>query len=278
MSLKFIYQFEESQNKLKDILGEGYQSKLQYNQNESDNDNSASVELIYGENKYSLDDLLVVENTEEENYNFNGFLKNLGKEIFATFTDKSDEDLYRPTLEDTNGQVTISLVGKDKVLPVKELQLDEETNTIKCVLVENDSSDTEEEILKLEIQSDDNSDTNECNKINAKDIDIDAFIIENGIEKMDEESVNQRKKVAQIKEDEKKIENTIIKDIFEKEICYPCDICKKVFDFPDRLKAHKRRTHSNQIKVYYCDVCGYKNNTLSGKFNCFFSSVYLYDR
>lgn len=254
-----------------DINLQNCETRFQYevvNDHKPDNNNSAPVELIYGENKYSLEDLLVVEKTEEENYNFNGFLNNLGKEVIATFADNSD----RPHLEDTGGQVTISLVGKDKVLPVKELQLDEDTNIIKCVLVENEDSDTEEEILKLEIEGNDDNDTNQSINRNVNDINIDAFIIENGIEKMDSKSVNLRQKFAQMQNNSKKSEYNVHDDILNKEV-HPCDICRKVFDFPDRLKAHKRRIHSNQTRVYNCDICGYKNKTLSGKNKYFFGFI-----
>lgn len=301
MSVKFIYQFEDSQNKLNNIFGKTSSEPL--SQKDCDNSSQlnlpinvkAPVELIYGENKYSLTELLVVENAEDgNNSEFQGFLNNLGKEVTATFADKSDIHSGKSTIADTGGQVTISLVNKDKVVPVKELQLDEETNVIQCVLAEDDTedSDGQEEVLHLQIEDDDTdygdnirieqnvscdefietevrindeSDQNTKRTLRSKlrDIDVDAFIIENGVEKMDENSINQRNMIAQMKIVENKLDD--IEDIFEKEVGYPCDICRKVFSFPDRLKSHKRRTHSTRaMKVYTCDICGYKNNTLSG--------------
>lgn len=301
MSAKFIYQFEDSQSKLNNIFGKT--SSVPLSQKVCDNRSQlnspasvkAPVELIYGENKYSLTELLVVENAEDgNNCEFQGFLNNLGKEVTATFADKSDIHSDKSTVADTDGQVSISLVNKDKIVPVKELQLDEETNVIQCVLAEDDSEDSDdgqEEILQLQIEDDDTDYDNirieqdvSCDefietevRINdeseqytkrgvrskLRDIDVEAFIIENGVEKMDENSINQRNIIAQMKIVENKLDD--IEDIFEKEVGYPCDICRKVFSFPDRLKSHKRRTHSTRaMKVYTCDICGYKNNTLSG--------------
>lgn len=224
----------------------------------------APVELIYGENKFSLSDLLVVEKSEDPDCDFKGFLSNLGKEVTATFADNYEYRLEKDMLENTNQeQVTISLVGKDKILPVKELQVDEETNTIKCVVVENDneSDDIAEEILRLEIEKDDDID-NEIVEMEVKDIDVKS-LVKNGIVKMNKKGVDQIKKVSKMGKEDIKQE---VDDIFEREMRFPCDICGKIFDFIDRLRAHKRRTHSNQVKVYNCDICGYKNNTLSGKF------------
>lgn len=305
MSVKFIYQFEDNQSKLNDIFNKNNSVSLSSqkdckNKSELNSVKSgdAPVELIYGENKYSLTELLVVENADDDNCDFQGFLNNLGKEVTATFADKSDVHSGKSAFDDTGGQVSISLVNKDKVVPVKELQLDEETNIIQCVLVEDDTekSDVEqEEILQLEIESDSDTDyddqikmdkeknincdkfirieikgndeSGEYKKTNVEskldDVDVDAFIIENGVEKMDEKSINQRNMIVQMQTDKTKCDYN--EDIFEKEVRYPCDLCGKVFSFPDRLKAHKRRTHSTQaMKVYHCDICGHQNNTRSG--------------
>lgn len=90
MSLSFIQQFEGSQNTLKDLLGEsGVLLEAEYSEDIDQNtpsgdknylkcDTVAPVELIVGENKYSLSDLLVVEKAEEEYCDFKGFLNNLG--------------------------------------------------------------------------------------------------------------------------------------------------------------------------------------------------------
>lgn len=277
ISLKFIYQFQESENTLKTKLGESNVLSPQEDNEKIKSKYSpeyqieAPVEVIYGENKFNLSDLLVVETAEEENCNFKGFLDNLGTEVSATFVEKSDKCSLENIKE---GQVSISLVANDKILPVKELQLEEETNTIKCLVVENYLS--EEEILKLEIVKDedddnndddededdiDESDSTEHIQLDAQDVDVESLIIENGLKKMDRKSINYRKKVKH--KERKLLEES--DDIFEKEMRYPCDICGKIFEYPDRLKAHKRRIHVRDEKVYYCDICGYKNNTLSGK-------------
>lgn len=221
----------------------------------------APVELIYG-----------AEKAEDENSDFRGFLSNLGKEVTATFAEKYEVKPEKDIVDDPDqGQVSISLVGKNKILPVKELQVDEDTNTIKCVVVENDEAEEiEEEILRLEIENDSNTENSENTELDMKIIDVDALIIANGIEEIDN-SANQRKNLVR-----KRTEDVLhdeSDDLFEKEMRFPCDICGKIFEYPGRLKAHRRRIHFNQVKAYYCNICGYKNNTLSGKIYCNLNNI-----
>lgn len=157
------------------------------------------------------------------------------------------------------GQVSVSLVERDKILPLRELQVDEETNSIKFV-VENEDTHMDDEIVQFQIETDN---THNYEHIQLDDIDVDSLIIENGVEKNYEESLNRIKIINRTKCDT----NSNDVDTFEKEMRYPCDICGKIYEFQHRLKAHKRRTHFKKSRVYICNICGYKNNTLSGMFN-----------
>lgn len=197
------------------------------------NDSDGSVELIFGDSKFSLNQILVVENPEDEKIDFKGFLNNLGEEVTATFVDKCE------IKEVDNEDVTISLVGNNITLPVKELEIQEETNTIKCIVIENDNetSEYEEEILRIEIESDDS---------NHDGIKLDSNNFRDVLQDVDEVPVQKD-------------------DLFDQEIRFLCNICGKSFEFLARLKAHKRRTHSTQVRVYTCEICGYQNNTLSGR-------------
>lgn len=261
MSLKFIHQFESSQEKLKQMLGENevpyrldnstpaFENNSEYVEDGANCDTIAPVELIVGKNKYSLNDLLVVEKPEEENCDFRGFLNNLGTEVSATFVDEKKSCHFQKSTKD---QISLSLVENDKVLPLQELQLDEETNTIQLIVVENDLNHSEEELLTFEIESD-HDENDECVKI------------EENLDKLSTDNISEKNNI-QTKKDILNVKTDSDEDIFDKEVKFPCDICGKVYDFLGRLKAHKRRIHFKKLKVYVCDICGYKNNTLSGMY------------
>lgn len=287
MALKFILQFEESQIKIDKILGIHLsESNLDAKDNERfklldketegfknvENKNDVTpVEVIYGENKFSLSDLILVEEEEKEGNNFSGFLRNLGKEVSASFTDKSRENKVE-TAESTG--VSITVIEKNRLLPVKELELIEETDEIKFVIEDvNDTFTTMEgeelfEVVVDDYPEDDNivlkehsseqvDDSEKLDYIEMNMSNIDNFIIEHGKDSSDDK--NKENSIGKIHKTKRHK-----KEVFD--ISHPCELCKKIFSSERHLKAHKRRTHSTNVMTYICDICGYKNNTLSGNF------------
>lgn len=252
IALKFIFQFEETQNKLNSLFIANGIELTQLDSNIVENMKNVTiespVEITFGSQKFGLNELLVVEKDEEDKSNFQGFLSNLGKDISASFVKK-------PTNKgksDQKEQVTISLVEKDKISIVQEVGFDENTNLVKYIVIENnESNDASEEILTLKIEGD-NEDDKEAKVVEDKKIRA----------KNQVKTAGNNKKIVIL--DIKNIKINGANDGYE--VRYPCEICKKVFDLPEQLRAHKNRSHSVSSKVFRCNICGYQNNTASGKF------------
>lgn len=297
IALKLILQFEESQEKINKLLGKQKPKpdsdvdndlyKYEFLEEENDIkksidviDDSTPVEVIFGKNKFRLSDLIVVEEEKKEKCNFSGFLRNLGKEVTATFIDK-DEENELPTTESSG--VSITVLEKNRCLPVKELEFIEETEEIKFVIVEDDAVTAVEGEELIEIVADedypevdnndnvdhegDSSEADDAEKTDFLGIDtanIDNFIIEHGKDSSDDKN-KENNSISKVKRTRKRKK-------VEEQLTYPCELCKKIFPTPRHLKAHKRRTHSTNLMAYICDICGYKNNTLSG--NLFYYNAY----
>lgn len=287
MSYKFVTQFEATQHKLKKKTGifptygppQSDQLIEDYNLTNGKEDD-APVEIIFGEQKFNLKDLLIVEEPEKEYCNFKGFLKNLGQEVSATFADKSNNKIAFEELNEDAVSIYMSL-NENNVLPVKELKIDGDTNTINCIILEEND-------FKEETEENDNI---EYIEIETSDKDIESFIVKieedsNEKDKENEETVpkqeikrpTKRKKI--IKErisdgmiimeplnGDKQMEKPKFEsedDIFEREIQFPCELCKKIYPTKRSLRAHINRTHFPKPCQYTCEICGYQNNTRSG--------------
>lgn len=136
MSLKFIIQFEESQMKLNDVCdSDDMFLNDEIIHNNISTQKRASVEVIYNNKKFNLNELLVVEPAKNEIINFNGFLNNLGKEISATFVDELEEQLKEKGEEEET--VSVLIKKKNRILPVKELQIDEDANLVNYTVDES---------------------------------------------------------------------------------------------------------------------------------------------
>ncbi|KAJ8956512.1 hypothetical protein NQ318_019230 [Aromia moschata] len=330
MTFKFVCQFEETQKKLMKKLGkstdellkDGPSHGVKSDMSDSDQKNDlATVEIIYRENKFDLKNVIVVEEENEEETNYRAFLKNLGQEVSASFARKSKR---KPDAQPYSDNVVSIYVtdSENGVLPIKELKIDDDTNTIDYVILDDDdkkynddsvqsSSDMEDngiEYIKIETQEDDfietliiendeaddieiNKENNTLKFLNVHDV-IDSLIIERTDDDDDaKEKVNnvdhpRAKKVIKVGKKrkeivEKKFEDRIIMgpadknedvgkerseedEIFEREVQFPCELCKKIFPHKTALRAHVRRSHCPKDKQYTCEICGYKTKTRSG--------------
>ncbi|XP_018576695.1 zinc finger protein 62-like [Anoplophora glabripennis] len=287
MSYKFVTQFETTQNKLSIQTGiypiyrpHFSQSQFQEDMNfENEREDDAPVEIIVGEQKFNLKDLFIVEEPEKEQCNFKGFLKNLGQEVSATFADKSNNKMVLQEQNEDAVSIYMSL-NENNVLPVRELKIDDDTNTINCIILEeNDPVDTEEnENMKfIEIETSDKDIESLILKIEDENTEKNKEN-EETIPKQEIKKATKRKKI--IKERlsggmiimeplnmEKQVEQSKIEsedDIFEREIQFPCELCKKIYPTKRSLRAHTKRTHFPKTRQYTCEICGYQNNTRSG--------------
>ncbi|KAJ8918981.1 hypothetical protein NQ315_016885 [Exocentrus adspersus] len=304
MSYKFIIQFEKSHNWLNSSsridqsstyeheLPHSPFNKLEYEDDEhsvQNKSNESPVEIIIGKQKFSLNDLLIVEEPEKEDRNnFNGFLKNLGEEISATFVDKSTSKT--PSERQCEDAVSIFMaLNENNVLPVRELKIDDETNTINYIVLEDNSDkDVEsksEEDGELRDEGIEEYQDMECIKIETSDKDIESFIIkvEGGGNERDKgnETVSRtimrkptkRKKIIVERESDGVIimepletgesneapqeEPENEDEIFEREIRFPCELCKK--NISDKASnegacyVHHRLKHKG--KQFVCEVC-----------------------
>lgn len=55
-----------------------------------------TVQLIAGNNRYNVEDVLIIEENKKEKDTFDGFLKNLGTEISACFVSKNEPKKKKP--------------------------------------------------------------------------------------------------------------------------------------------------------------------------------------
>lgn len=121
LSYKLILQFEKSQTVLDDYFQIcGLKTKEQVNQHDQKNVEEncectpIPVELIAGENRYDVKDLIIVVEENEEPQQYDGFLKNLGTEISASFV---NDRLKNSKKNQADAIVnSISIIKKNKTL------------------------------------------------------------------------------------------------------------------------------------------------------------------
>lgn len=285
MSYKFVIQFEATQNKLRKktgiypAYGPPEPNGLIEDVSLSEKEDAAPVEIIFGEQKFNLMDVLIVEEPEKEQCNFKGFLKNLGQEVSATFAEKSNNKI---ALEEHNEDaVSIYMALNENVLPVKELKIDDDTNTINCIVLEEDDlkEDTEEadNIEYIEIETSDKDieslivkiedDSNEKDKENEETVPKQVIKRPTKRKKIIKERISDGMIIMEPLNSEKQVEKPKFEsedDIFEREMQFPCELCKKIYPTKRSLRAHIKRTHFPKPCQYTCEICGYQNNTRSG--------------
>ncbi|KAG5884490.1 hypothetical protein JTB14_001285 [Gonioctena quinquepunctata] len=295
MSYQFIRQFEESQRELEEKFNCTAKEEPETNCQEitseikKEIDNTPNVELIFLNNKFSINDLLVVEKTEEEDSDFKGFLENLGKEVTASFVGELDEKKLHNDSENEN-MISVSVIDKDRILPVCQLQIDEDANLIEYTIEDNLKSEEDvEENLEIseerkyeiseELKYEENNEFIDQDEENANveyiEIDmldqeaINALIIDRS-KLPDDDSANESTsnettliKKRPTRRGKRRKKGSEKRDEFEKEIQYPCDLCQSIFPTSLRLRAHKTRVHFPKERTYACEICGYLARTRS---------------
>lgn len=93
ISYDLVIQFRESQKKLQEQfkeLGQGSDEEEFSNKSE-EVVQKAPVEILVGGEKFNINDLLIVEEDSDDTEPFDGFLKNLGTSVSASFVKKGYE-------------------------------------------------------------------------------------------------------------------------------------------------------------------------------------------
>ncbi|XP_023029463.1 uncharacterized protein [Leptinotarsa decemlineata] len=285
MAFEFIKQFKESQLELRKRFNHDLsEPEFDGSVKREKEDNTPNVELIFQNNKFNINDLLVVEKQETENCTFEGFLGNLGKEVTATFVENLESKNCNNIVKDI---ISVSVIGKDRIIPVSQLQIDEDANVIEYVLDEN--SINHASIEENSTNGDSLSEQSESIEINMNDESlyenkniefivsdipeqdtIESLIIDR-TEITDDNSATEntcnngaprRKKVVKVGKRRKKTIMKEIEDEFEKEIKFICEICQSIFQTRKSLKAHKR-VHFPKEETFTCEICGYLCKTRS---------------
>lgn len=84
---------ETSSNRKKYKVSRGVQVNL-YNEEEPKGE--LTVQLIAGNNRYNVEDVVVIEENKTEKHTFDGFLKNLGTVISAHYVGKNEQQKKKP--------------------------------------------------------------------------------------------------------------------------------------------------------------------------------------
>lgn len=181
------------------------------------------VELIYGESKFDLNEVLVVENENESKTTYQGFLKNLGSEVSATFVNKSRK--LRQRVKKTQGTTDLP----EEVEPPTVFQ--------EIVIGEDPPLQLHNVIKEQQREK----------VIVEKVVPYTSFYVR----KVPKES---KVIIEQINEN---CEKRQIQTIFE------CEICQKLFSKQSDFESHRNRGHVKDPKCYVCHLCGHICSTKS---------------
>ncbi|XP_056638265.1 zinc finger protein 239-like [Diorhabda sublineata] len=282
MALQFITQFKDSQKKLKDIFNNStpaYYDTSEINCDKSVNkikNSDSSVELIIKDQSYSLNELVVVENPESEEQDYKSFINKLGKEISATIVNNSNikiencddnieyyqddmGNIKSECMEDENAEEILEYVVEvegDETENEQSIEEEDEEidgNDKDSYSNENSETKSDSENLKRSIFQMESNDNLEYIEIDSYDkTTIESFIINRGEIDDDYETDPPKRRRTRKR---KKIDEP--KDEFEREVKFPCSICKKIFPSNRSLNNHCRRTHTQKNeKTFTCEVCG----------------------
>ncbi|XP_050300870.1 zinc finger protein 287-like isoform X2 [Anthonomus grandis grandis] len=121
ISYDFVQQYKSSMEKLREQFGEVNQDserKLAQENVEEDakrqisNGKHAPVEILVGNEKFNIKDILIVEEDTEESPDFQGFLKNLGKAVSASFVKK---DVPKTSIDEEEPSLVIEKIVHEPV-------------------------------------------------------------------------------------------------------------------------------------------------------------------
>lgn len=269
--LKIAYDFkilfEESQQVILQCLGDPIVPKdcaLTASSNNIENQSNSSVELIVGSNKYDLKDLVIVEqeNCCEED-NFGGFLKNLGTQVTATFTESHKK--YREL-----GSSVEEIVRENVVESDYEQEQNDDFN--QYIVIESDNiNDT-----IIHVTEDDSVQNVDSSQINANC----DHLIKSAMNLKYECSACQKvySSKTRFQKHVRICEQTTLMSNFQCDYCsksfgslkclnshlkshdnipnISCEFCDQTFKTKSSLKYHRATKHSESR--YVCQVCGKK--------------------
>ncbi|XP_063912581.1 zinc finger protein 415-like [Zophobas morio] len=122
--LKIAYEFQEQFYSSQNLLGKVTEevpvekSEICCNRKESVSEKPpteerpvVAVELIYGDNKFDLNDVLIVEDEKRDKISYDGFLKNLGSEVSAKFIHKHASRVHND--ENCDDSVEVILINRN---------------------------------------------------------------------------------------------------------------------------------------------------------------------
>ncbi|XP_072380244.1 uncharacterized protein [Diabrotica undecimpunctata] len=163
MCHQFITQFEESQRKLelmfkKSSVAYFDSEKLQEEKvveaislaRKQANYKESNVQIIIKNEKYSLNDLIVVEDPESEEHNYEGFMSKLGKELSASVINPSEEETFN---SDKVENIKIEVEDVDYEIE----HLENEFNTVKETSHNEIISSNDESLDTSELQKGNNA-------------------------------------------------------------------------------------------------------------------------
>lgn len=205
-----------------------------------ENTEEASVELISKHGKFQLHDLLIVEDKQEEMFCYEGFLKNLGKEVSAAFV-KS-----KKTFEKKTNSVTV-VKTEDRGLDMKVISI--YTNRSKEEGAEEfDIDGIELDDLLKDCKVGNNFQCKLCWKIFTIKRNLKQHVKE-GHQKVEKLLCQLCGYLADSKTD---FDNHMFLNHREKK--HICKICGKQYYSSTNLKQHQL-VHEN-ARIYLCTICG----------------------
>ncbi|CAH1173541.1 unnamed protein product [Phaedon cochleariae] len=253
MALQLIIQYKTTQLKLNEMFNFSSDETDEGDTKEEDyfQENKPSVELIYKDKKFNVQELVVVEDVNQKTCDYQGFLNNLGREVTATFADY--QNLRKKCKEEIEiNEVSVAVKEKDRYVPVKEIQIDQSSNQIEYIVedvidagdVKIEDIDIKNEnhyrVITSKPEKEAENENNEYTRTESADV-IDDFIIKKSKMAMSNNSEIQR-----------------IKDEGLKSGFFQCEICAKIYSSWRKLRLHRSRIHLTKDKTYTytCEICG----------------------
>lgn len=190
---------------------------------------TGNVELIIGQEKYNLNEVLIVEEQSNNKINYEGFLKNLGSTISAKFVDKN----YKSKPVEPESELVV--LKKDKTennIIIEELLVNDCMNqdtpiNIDQFIIET-SSDIPHQIIPMQMVS--NTNVYKCDTCQK--------------ECSSEVRLFNHMKICM---------DNVYADVQLK--TFICPICKGSFVKRDALMQHIQTTHGHTEKAFFCNKC-----------------------